>query len=98
MYAPLNTGLTYGRLSQGGESGNPSKPFNSEITIYNPYNNDSTWMRAFTSNTDNSGAYIVAYDNNIWYHQAAVVTGIALNCSAGAWSSGKVRIFGIKGS
>ena len=91
-------GLTYGRLSQSGESSNTSKVFNSEITIYNPYNNESTWMRAFTSNTDNSGAYIVGYDNVIWYHQAAVITGIALNSSAGAWSGGKVRIFGIKGS
>jgi len=93
-----NWGQTYAILGQAGESGNTSKPFNCEATIYDPYNNTSTWMRAFTTMADNSGAYLVSYDNTVWYHQAGIYTGIAINCSAGSWSQGSVRIFGIKGS
>ena len=91
-------GITYGRLAQESVANNDAKAFNSEMTLWNPYANNRTWWRAFTSCTDSSGAYVVGYDNNGYYDLDAVVTGIAINCSSGSWSTGSIRIFGIKGS
>ena len=91
-------GQSYGDINQSMESGNTQKKHFAEWTIWNPYANLPTYYRVLSQNTDNSGAYIVAYDNQGVYDHSAVITGIALNTSAGSWSGGSVRIYGLKDS
>ena len=98
--AAANTawGLTYGRFGQTMESGNASFSMQLDMTIWNPIDTSPTHFRAITSSYDDGATYIVGYDNSGVYQDNASITGIALNCSSGTWSSGTVRIYGYKAS
>ena len=91
-------GQTYGRFGQTMESGNASFSMQLDMTIWNPIDTSPTHFRAISSSYDDGATYIVGYDNSGVYQDNASITGIALNCSSGTWSSGTVRIYGYKAS
>jgi len=87
---------TYGRIHQEQESANANKTLNAEIHFFDPYNTAWNFWRTQSIGWDNSGAWVANMTGGGTAVDATSKTGLVLYPSAGTWSGGTVKVYGLK--
>jgi len=86
----------HGKLFQNMESGDSTKNYNATIDVYNPFKNSWTYWNCRALSFDNSGAWLINYSGGGVQADSTSITGIRINAGAGDFSSGTMKIYGLK--
>ena len=87
---------TYGKIHQDQESANANKTLNAEIHFFDPYNTAWNFWRTQSIGWDSSGVWVVNMTGGGTAVDATSKTGLVLYPSAGTWSGGTVKVYGLK--
>ena len=87
---------TYGRIHQELEGNNANKTLNAEIHLFDPYNTAWNFWRTQSVAWDNGGNWVVNMTGGGTAVDGTSKTGLVLYPSAGTWSGGTVKVYGLK--
>tara|TARA_B100000497_G_C7663581_1_gene399881 strand:- start:83 stop:934 length:852 start_codon:yes stop_codon:yes gene_type:complete len=87
---------TYGRIHQELEGNNGNKTLNAEIHLFDPYNTAWNFWRTQSVAWDNGGNWVVNMTGGGTAVDGTSKTGLVLYPSAGTWSGGTVKVYGLK--